>query len=223
MKLALSHEELNAAAIAARDGDREALDAVAECCMPVVTAMAHEFVKRRRPTVDRDDIAQEGMIGVLDAVRLWENDGTATFWHYAKFHVRGGFYRAVRENSRAAVPVHSQWKKVRLEDMPKWQAARNSGNTQSLEDALPPGESLLGTMTSQELAVEAAAARAEIIAAALGCLTPVHRLFIQLHAAGYSTAEINTLCGIKSPHAVGAVTEARRKLAAWGAQHPELA
>ena len=76
---------------------------------PLVRQIANRLAARLPATLDRDDLVQAGMIGLLDAIEKYDSLREAQFRTYAEFRIRGAMLddlragdwvpRSVRENA----------------------------------------------------------------------------------------------------------------------------
>jgi RNA polymerase sigma factor for flagellar operon FliA len=76
---------------------------------PLVRQIANRLAARLPDTLDRNDLVQAGMIGLLDAIEKYDNRREAQFRTYAEFRIRGAMLddlrasdwvpRSVRENA----------------------------------------------------------------------------------------------------------------------------
>jgi RNA polymerase sigma factor FliA len=71
---------------------------------PLVRRIAGHIASRLPGNVMFDDLVQEGMIGLLDAIRRFEPQPNLSFEHYASMRVRGAIYDACRRND--VLPRH---------------------------------------------------------------------------------------------------------------------
>ena len=65
---------------------------------PLVRRFAFQIASRLPPNVDLDDLIQEGMMGLLDAVKRYEPRPGLNFEAYARFRIIGAIYDSCREN-----------------------------------------------------------------------------------------------------------------------------
>jgi RNA polymerase primary sigma factor len=99
-KAPLERERERALVLAATNGDRKAQDELVEAFMPLIAGVARPYV--RTPGVERPEVIQEGVIGLLEAVRRYDPDLDTPFWAYAVWWVRRGMQHFA---ARAARPV----------------------------------------------------------------------------------------------------------------------
>lgn len=89
----------------------EARDRVILSCIPLIQYVITPHARRMPPCVEMDDLFQDGVIGLLDAIEKYESGHSANFATYAKYRVRGAALdalqgldwipRSVREKERA--------------------------------------------------------------------------------------------------------------------------
>jgi RNA polymerase sigma factor for flagellar operon FliA len=65
---------------------------------PLVRKLAFQIASRLPPNVDLDDLIQEGMMGLLDAIKRYEPRPGLNFEAYARFRITGAIYDSCREN-----------------------------------------------------------------------------------------------------------------------------
>ena len=66
--------------------------------VPLVRRLAFQIASRLPPNVDLDDLIQEGMMGLLDAIKRYEPRPGLNFEAYARFRITGAIYDSCREN-----------------------------------------------------------------------------------------------------------------------------
>jgi RNA polymerase sigma factor FliA len=66
--------------------------------MPLVKRIAHQICSRLPPNVEVDDLIQEGLTGLLDALNRYEPQANLAFEAYARTRIRGAIYDACRKN-----------------------------------------------------------------------------------------------------------------------------
>ena len=86
---------------AAKAGDREARDRLIEAFMPLVGGVARIY--RGSPTVDRSELMQEGVVGLLRALSRYDLGQGTPFWAYASWWVRQAMQQLVSELTRPVV------------------------------------------------------------------------------------------------------------------------
>lgn len=80
--------------IAAKSGDNEAMAALVASMLPLIRKTASVSPS---PVVDCDDLVQEGLIGLLSAVRTFDSKKETTFRTYAKVCISNSIRSAVRK------------------------------------------------------------------------------------------------------------------------------
>ena len=66
--------------------------------LPLVKRIAHQICSRLPPNVEVDDLIQEGLTGLLDALKRYEPQPNLAFEAYAKTRIRGAIYDSCRKN-----------------------------------------------------------------------------------------------------------------------------
>ena len=66
--------------------------------LPLVKRIAHQVCSRLPPNVEVDDLIQEGLTGLLDALKRYEPQPNLPFEAYAKTRIRGAIYDSCRKN-----------------------------------------------------------------------------------------------------------------------------
>ncbi|HEY6760643.1 MAG TPA: sigma-70 family RNA polymerase sigma factor [Baekduia sp.] len=97
----LSPERERALVAAAADGDQAARDQAVEIFMPLIGSVARTY--RRVPGVDRAELIQEGVAGLLKAIGRFDPELGTPFWAYASWWVRQAMQRLVAEMARPLV------------------------------------------------------------------------------------------------------------------------
>jgi RNA polymerase primary sigma factor len=87
--------------LAAQSGDRAARDALMEMFMPLVASVARRY--RGTPTLNRDELLQEGVVGLLRALERYDPALGTPFWGYASWWVRQAMQQLVSEVARPVV------------------------------------------------------------------------------------------------------------------------
>jgi RNA polymerase sigma factor for flagellar operon FliA len=101
---------------------------------PLVKKIAYQIVSRLSANVEVDDLIQEGMTGLLDALQRYKPQPNLSFEVYAKTRIRGAIYDSCRQND--VLPRHQRDQLTALERA-----------TRSLEQKLgrPPEEHEIAT------------------------------------------------------------------------------
>lgn len=66
--------------------------------LPLVKRIAHQICSRLPPNVEVDDLIQEGLTGLLDALNRYEPQANLAFEAYARTRIRGAIYDSCRKN-----------------------------------------------------------------------------------------------------------------------------
>jgi len=80
---------------------------------PMVRRIAMQVASRLPRNVMLDDLIQEGMMGLLDAINRYEPKPGASFETYAKARIRGSIYDSLREED--VIPRHVRDKLTQVE------------------------------------------------------------------------------------------------------------
>ena len=91
-------------------GDQEMFALLVHRMMPLIHAQIHDFACAG---VEKEDLVQESLMGLLAAVRTYREDGGATFTTYATTCIRNRLSSVVRRNGPRAEHEQS------LEDSPE--------------------------------------------------------------------------------------------------------
>ncbi|MFA5530291.1 MAG: RNA polymerase sigma factor FliA [Thiohalomonadaceae bacterium] len=84
----------------------ESTDAQVEHYAPLVKRIAHHLMGRLPHSVQVDDLIQAGMIGLLEALKHYDDAHGASFETYAGIRIRGAMLDEVRRNDWAPRSVH---------------------------------------------------------------------------------------------------------------------
>ena len=85
----------------AQRGDGAARAQLVEAFLPSIAALARTY--RSSPAVQRTELLQEGVVGLLRALERYEPDRGVPFWGYATWWVRQAMQQLVAELTRPAV------------------------------------------------------------------------------------------------------------------------
>ena len=66
--------------------------------LPLVKRIAYQIASRLPPNVEIDDLVQEDLTGLLDALKRYEPQPNLNFEVYARTRIRGAIYDACRRN-----------------------------------------------------------------------------------------------------------------------------
>jgi RNA polymerase sigma factor (sigma-70 family) len=86
---------------AAKEGDREARAELVEEFMPLIASVARTY--RQTARVERIELLQEGVVGLLRALERYEPGRGTPFWAYASWWVRQAMQQLVAELTRPVV------------------------------------------------------------------------------------------------------------------------
>lgn len=86
---------------AAKAGEPGALERVIDAYMPRIASVARIY--RGAPGIERDELLQEGVVGLLEALRRYDPERRTPFWAYARLWVRRSMQRLVAELTRPVV------------------------------------------------------------------------------------------------------------------------
>ncbi len=84
--------------VAAEGGDAQACRHLVEAFLPVIAAVAHRY--DRGPGVERRELVQEGVAGLLFAARRYDPALNTPFWAYASIWVRKAMQELVADVAR---------------------------------------------------------------------------------------------------------------------------
>ena len=148
---------------------------------------------------DGEDLIQEGMLGLLSAIREYDPSLNASFKTYAEICVKRRIYSAIKTASRK--------KHEPLNDMVSFDDVLSDEN---LSTAASYGEAYRRSPEEQVLARESAE---EIIQTYSRCLSKFESEILKLYLGGSSYSEIAEACGKTEKSVDNAVQRIRRKLA----------
>jgi RNA polymerase primary sigma factor len=87
--------------LAAGAGDRAACEELVQTFLPAIAGIARRY--RATPGVQRSELLQEGVVGLLQAVKRFDPSVGAPFWTYASWWVRQAMQHLVSELARPTV------------------------------------------------------------------------------------------------------------------------
>ena len=148
---------------------------------------------------DGEDLIQEGMLGLLSAIREFDLSMNTSFKTYAEICVKRRIYSAIKSASRK--------KHDPLNDMVSFDDVLSD---ESSSGAVTYGVSYRRTPEEQVLAREGVG---EIIQTYSRCLSKFEVEILNLYLRGLSYSEIAELCGKTDKSVDNAVQRIRRKLA----------
>ena len=186
----LTDEELQSLAVQRQSGAEEAL---AERYARLVRACARPFFLNGG---DSEDLIQEGMLGLLSAIREFNAEKGASFKTYAEICIRNRIQSAIRSAAR------------------KKHAPLNDGVP--LDDILSDESQSLGSQYFQRSPEEQVLAREtekEFISAYSRCLSKLELQVLNLYLEGLSYQEMAAALGRDTKAVDNAVQRIRKKLA----------
>ena len=148
---------------------------------------------------DGEDLIQEGMLGLLSAIREFDLSMNTSFKTYAEICVKRRIYSAIKSASRK--------KHEPLNDMVSFEDVLSD---ESSSGTVSYGEVYRRTPEEQVLAREGVG---EIIQTYSRCLSKFEVEILNLYLSGLSYSEIAELCGKSDKSVDNAVQRIRRKLA----------
>ena len=179
----------------AAGGDRDAEEALAGRCLFIVRACARPFFLAGG---DGEDLTQEGMFGLISAIRQYDPENGASFRTYAEHCIRMRIISAVKSASRLKhFPLNDG---LSLEQL-------------SEETSLPYGAISESTQPSPEDLVLARESKEELYSAFTKYLSKLEKQVLYLYLDGLSYQDIAQRLGKESKAVDNAVQRIRRKLA----------
>lgn len=142
---------------------------------------------------DQDDLYQEGMIGLLKAIRTYDPALCDSFEAYASLCIRRRLYDMVRRDARIS--------QREAETLQKFAICFTSAETQDPEVQYMANET-----------------EREIQSALKGLLSPFESAVLEPYLAGFSTTEISSRLGRPPKSVENAILRIRRKLAHYLSQ-----
>jgi RNA polymerase sigma factor (sigma-70 family) len=86
---------------AAKDGDRRAREELVEAFLPLIAGVARVY--RGSPLINRVELMQEGVVGLLRALERYDPTLGVPFWGYATWWVRQAMQQLIAELTRPTV------------------------------------------------------------------------------------------------------------------------
>jgi RNA polymerase sigma factor (sigma-70 family) len=86
---------------AAKGGDQSARGRLVEAFLPLIASLARLY--RESPRIERAELLQEGVVGLLRALERFDVDRGIPFWSYASYWVRQAMQQLVSELARPMV------------------------------------------------------------------------------------------------------------------------
>ena len=180
----------------ARDGDSRAEEILAGRYVRLVRICARPFFLAGG---DSEDLTQEGMLGLLSAIREFDGTVSPAFKPYAELCIRRRILSAIKLASRMKhTPLNDG---VSLEDA----FSNESRGSQAY--------SALGFQRTPEEQVLARESADEFFQTYSQCLSPFEKRILQLFLEGHSYRAMAALCGRDEKSVDNAVQRIRRKLA----------
>ncbi len=96
------------AAVVPRESEAQLVQRYAE----LVKRIAHHLAARLPSSVEIDDLIQAGVIGLIDAIRHYNDERGASFETYAGIRIRGAVLDELRQTDWAPGPVHRRRREV---------------------------------------------------------------------------------------------------------------
>ena len=178
-------------AVKAQHGDAEAETLLLEKYKPLVRARARELFLAGG---DRDDLLQEGMLGLFKAVRSYDAEREASFGTFARLLVNRQIYNAVAAAQRQ-----------------KHQALNHSVSMTEIEEQ--QDTFLLGTADSPESIVLDLENARELREAIFGLLSPMEKKVLERYLEGYDYLQIAEEMGRPAKSIDNALQRIRGKVA----------
>ena len=100
-RAALGAGEERRLVLAAKVGDADARGRLVEALMPLIASVARPY--RQSARVERLELLQEGVVGLLRALERYDPDRGVPFWAYASWWVRQAMQQVVSELNRPVV------------------------------------------------------------------------------------------------------------------------
>jgi RNA polymerase sigma factor (sigma-70 family) len=100
-KAKLTRSEEHELILAAKDGDQRAKALLVEAFMPLIGSVAQLY--RETVRVERIELLQEGVVGLLRALERYDPDRGTPFWAFAAWWVRQAMQQLVSELTRPVV------------------------------------------------------------------------------------------------------------------------
>src|SRR5947209_14260209 len=118
--------------IAARSNRPSARARLVESFMPLITSVARAY--RYVPGVDRAELVQEGVVGILRALERYDPQLGTPFWSYASWWVREAMQQLVSELSRPVVLSDRALRKLARVGAARRAFARTHGHEPSVSE-----------------------------------------------------------------------------------------
>lgn len=139
-----------------RAGDMEARDEMIVGNLALVFDLARKLPRLHVDRNDRDNLIQDGCIGLIEAVDKFDPSLGVKFSHYARFHIRRHIVESIVKSKYRVidVPIGLAYGKLRYglgdaENLCKAEAIKNIGSIGGLE-VVDDGEELVGTVCRED-------------------------------------------------------------------------
>lgn len=127
----LAPERERALVAAAQAGDARACGLLIEAYMPLVSGMARTY---RSGQVQRQELLQEGVVGILRALERYDADRGVPFWGYASWWVRHAMQQLVSELTRPVVLSDRALRHLAQVKQAQHEAVQGSGRNPSPDE-----------------------------------------------------------------------------------------
>ena len=173
------------------EGDRLAEEALISRNLKLVRATSRPFFLAGG---DSEDLVQEGMVGLIDAVRQYDPAQSASFRTFAQSCIRNRIYNAIKSASRL--------KHTPLNDYVPFESPQfDESQTQVFDTARDPEELVIAKERLSEIQDEGS-----------GLLSPLEHKVLKLYLDGLSCSEIAGVLGRSHKSVDNAVQRIRHKL-----------
>lgn len=176
--------ELDALAVKCREGDGDAFEALMEAAAPIVKNVCRPYFLIG---AERDDLYQEGYIGLLKAVRTFD-PARSSFRTYARLCVETAVIKAVEKYSGRSNMLLSDG--VALDDL----------------DRLPSGQGDPEAIVIESETID------DLIGRADGKLSERERKVLRLYLDGLNYREISDRCGLDAKSIDNALQRIKKKM-----------
>jgi RNA polymerase primary sigma factor len=124
--------------VAAKEGDPRARAQLVEAFLPAIASVARVY--RGRGEIDRMELMQEGVVGLLRALERYDPNRRVPFWGYAAWWVRQAIQQLVAELTRPVVlSDHALRQLARLKDVHAGHLRRHGREPTAREMAIASG------------------------------------------------------------------------------------
>src|SRR5699024_6602413 len=80
--------------------------------LPLVRKIVDQMNVKNNDICDRDDLISIGVLGLMDAIKRFDQDKKIPFRHYAKWRIKGAIIDELRRNGRVSRDKIQKLKKV---------------------------------------------------------------------------------------------------------------